>query len=197
MLGAAGVPPRRIIHMAMDGLRSRDPGLLVDAGDGLMPSDGHRYWFMDEITGITDGWPEPVKWLRNNDARFRTDTVVLTGSSAAGRTQATKALAGRRAIERAAPGTLVGHGQVLHHRTASRKEIDFVGPQFGGIAFKSKYVDVGWRRDALTLKASRWQGVVATRSELDLSDPEVAAVPAALLAWLLDSQPRAGAKRAA
>ncbi|MCY4212912.1 MAG: AAA family ATPase [Gammaproteobacteria bacterium] len=401
-LAASGVAPRCIVHMAMDGLRSRDLGLLVDAADGLMPADGHRYWFIDEITGITDGWPERVKWLRDNDARFRTDTVVLTGSSAAGLTQATKALAGRRgearapdrvllpmgfrsfarlvsgataleqsalkpyrvadlthgelrqvlpelapwqdllirawetylgcggfpaavaqhvatrsepsalrrslvdvihgdafrradwsqtqstdllrrlsanvcsplniaslandtgvaqatlkrrldelreafvvwpcyrednlrpklgaqpklyfmdpiyanltldservaprthldfsrlsqqqlglallrAIERDAPGTLVGHDQVLHHRTASRKEIDFVGPQFGGAAFESKYVDGGWRREALTLKASRWQGVVATRSESDLSDPEVAAVPTALLAWLLDS----------
>ena len=92
-----------------------------------------------------------------------------------------------RATERTAPGTLVGYDQVLHHRTASRKEIDFVGPQFGAIAFESKYVDGGWRRDALTLKASRWQGVMATRSEVDLSDPEVAAVPVALLAWLLDS----------
>ena len=75
------------------------------------------------------------------------------------------------------PGTAPPHG----------KEIDFVGPQVGGIAFESKYVDGGWRRDALTLKASRWQGVVATRSEIDLSDPDVAAVPVAMLAWLLDS----------
>lgn len=401
-LVASGIPPRRIVHMAVDGLRSRDLGLLVDAADGLMPAEGHRYWFIDEITGIADGWPERVKWLRDNDVRFRTDTVVLTGSSAADLNLATKALAGRRgearapdrvllpigfrsfarlttdaappelptlqpgrvadltrgelkrvlpelvpwqdvliraweiylgcggfpvavarhvasraeptalrrslldvihgdafrradwsrtqsadllrrlsanvcsplnvaslandtgvpqaslrrridelrdafvvwpcyregdlkpklgaqpklyftdpvyanlsldservapvpqvdftrlsqqqlgmallrATERTAPGTLVGYDQVLHHRSASRKEIDFVGPQFGGIAFESKYVDGGWRRDALTLKASRWQGVVATRSEVDLSDPEVAAVPVALLAWLLDS----------
>ena len=72
--------------------------------------------------------------------------------------------------ERVAPGSLAGHDQVLHHRTPSHKEIDFVGRQFGGIAFESKCVDGGWRRDALTLKASRWQGVAATRSELDLSD---------------------------
>ena len=400
-LVASGIPPRRIVHMAVDGLRSRDLGLLVDAADGLMPVEGHRYWFIDEITSIADGWPERVKWLRDNDGRFRTDTVVLTGSSAADLNQATKALAGRRgearspdrvllpigfrsflrlvtedappklstleprriadlthaelrralpelvpwqdllirtwetylgcggfpvavachvasraepealrrslvdvihgdafrradwsrtqttdllrrlsanicsplnvaslandtgvpqaslrrridelreafvvwpcyreehlnpklgaqpklyftdpvyanlmpdservapaarldfhrlsqqqlglallrAIERTAPGTL-GYDQVLYHRTASRKEIDFVGPQFGGIAFESKYVDGGWRRDALTLKASRWQGIVATRSEIDLSAPEVAAVPVAMLAWLLDS----------
>ena len=391
---AGGVPPRRIVHMAVDGLRSRDLGLLVDAADGLMPTEGHRYWFIDEITGIADGWPDRVKWLRDNDARFRMDTVVLTGSSAADLTDATKALAGRRgeardpdrvllpigfrsfvrlvsaeapkdasspgdfrisdltretltevlaqlapwqdvliraweaylgcggfpasvarhvtsreepvalrrsledvihgdafrraewsrtqstdllrrlavnlcaplnvasladdtgvaqttlkrrldelreafvvwpcyrednlrpklraqpklyftdpiyarlapdagydlsrlsqqqlgmallrATERAAPGSFVGFDRVLHHRTATRKEIDFVGPDFGGIAVESKYVDGGWRRDALTLKASRWRGILATRSETDLGDPDVAAVPTALLAWLID-----------
>lgn len=92
-----------------------------------------------------------------------------------------------RAAERAAPGTFAGFDRVLHHRSASRKEIDFVGPDFDGIAFESKYVDGGWRRDALTLKASRWRGILATRSDTDVSDPEVAAVPVALLAWLLDS----------
>ena len=391
-----GAPPRSIVHMAVDGLRSRDLGLLVDAADGLMPPSGRRHWFIDEITGIADGWPERIKWLRDNDARFRTDTVVLTGSSATDLTGATKALAGRRgearapdrvllpmgfrsfarvvstevppagmvqvestraadlthdrlteallelapwqdalirawesylgcggfpsavaqyvatreepatlrrslvdvihgdafrradwsqaqstdllrrlgaglcsplniaslandtgvaqatmkrrldelreafvvwpcyreselrpkvgaqpkvyfsdpiyatlapdsqldfsrlsqqqlgmallrAAERESPGAHVEFDRVLHHRTASRKEIDFVGPGFGGVAFKSKYVDGGWRRDALTLKASPWRGIVATRSETDLSDPEVVAVPVALLAWLLDS----------
>ena len=392
---SSGVPPRCIVHMAVDGLRSRDLGLLVDAADLLMPGNGHRYWFVDEVTGIADGWPERVKWLRDNDVRFRTDTVVLTGSSAADLRRATKALAGRRgdaqapdrvllpigfhsfgrlvstemppdtlrpkglrirdltqrclkdavselapwqdvlirawetylvcggfpaavaqyvdvrgepsalrqalvdvihgdafrraewsqaqsadvlrrlaanlcaplnvaslandtgvaqatlkrrldelreafvawpcyreenlrpklgaqpklyftdpvyarltpdsapdfsrlsqqqlgmallrATERAAPGSFVGFDRVLHHRTASRKEIDFVGPDFGGLAFESKYVDGGWRRDALTLKASRWRGILATRSDTDLSDPHVSAVPVALLAWLLDS----------
>lgn len=390
---AGGMPPRRIVHMAVDGLRSRDLGLLVDAADGLMPGEGHRYWFIDEITGIADGWPERVKWLRDNDSRFRTDTVVLTGSSAADLADATKALAGRRGdarepdrvllpigfrcfvnlvcaeapkdaspgdlrisdltrdtlkellaelapwhdvlirawetylgcggfpasvashvasreepaalrrsledvihgdafrraewsrtqstdllrrlavnlctplnvasladdtgvaqttlkhrldelreafvvwpchrednlrpklraqpklyftdpiyarlapdagydlarlsqqqlgmallrtTERATPGSFVGFDRVLHHRTATRKEIDFVGPDFGGIAVESKYVDGGWRRDALTLKASRWRGILATRSETDLADPDVAAVPTALLAWLID-----------
>ena len=50
----------------------------------------------DEITGITDGWPEQIKWLRDNDAQFRNDTVVLTGSSASDLTASVKALAGRR-----------------------------------------------------------------------------------------------------
>ena len=90
---AGGVEPRRIAHMAVDGLRSRDLGVLIDAAGSLMPEGVRRTWFFDEITGITDGWPERIKWLRDNDAGFRTDTVVLTGSSAADLTAATKALA--------------------------------------------------------------------------------------------------------
>ena len=36
------------------------------------------------------------------------------------------------------------------------------------------------------LTASRWRGIVATRSELDLDDPELMAVPVSMLAWLVD-----------
>lgn len=391
---AGGMEPRRIVHMAVDGLHSRDLGLLIDAAGALMPEGARRFWFFDEITGITDGWPERIKWLRDNDAGFRTDTVVLTGSSAANLTAATKALAGRRggavdsdrcllpmgfrsflglisteepppddvgslgiedltparlaeagyrlapwldamirgweiylrvggfpsavasyvasreeaallgaglidvihgdafqradwsraqttdllrrlagglcapvsvasiandigvsqaslkrridelreafvlwpchredglrpklgaqakhyftdpvyarlapgagfdftrlaqqqlgmallrASERARPGAHVEFDRVLHHRTRTRKEIDFVGPDFGGVCIESKYVDGSWRRDALTLRASPWRGIVATRSEFDPAGPDVVAVPAALLAWLIDS----------
>ena len=92
-----------------------------------------------------------------------------------------------RASERTSPGAVVESNHVLHHRTRSRKEIDFVGPGFGGIGIESKYTDGGWRRDARTLRASPWRGIIATRSELDLADPQVAAVPAALLAWLIDT----------
>ena len=93
---AGGVEPRRIVHMAVDGLRSRDLGMLIDAAESLMPEGVSRFWFFDEITGITDGWPERIKWLRDNDPGFRSDVVALTGSSASDLTAATKALAGRR-----------------------------------------------------------------------------------------------------
>ena len=389
---AGGAAPRRIVHVAADGWRAADLARLVNAAGQLTPA-GHRYWFIDEITSIKDGWPERVKWLRDNDAAFRTDTVVLSGSSAADLTAATKALAGRRgpgrvpdrfllpmgfrtfasladaaaergpptnigplalaaltprqladacqalvpwldwlvsrwdaylqvggfpaalseflasrdapeplrralldvvhgdafrkadwsrtqtgallrriarglcspvnyaaladdldvaqptvrrrfeelretfvvwpchreqrlrpklnarckfyfldpiyahlggappddsqlaqqqlgmallrAEERERPGALVDFAAVLHHRSNTRREIDFVGPAFGGLAIESKFVDGRWKRDAQTLAASPWRGIVATRSELDLRD-EVVAVPAAFLAWLVD-----------
>ena len=48
-------------------------------------------------------------------------------------------------------------------------------------------MDGGWKRDAQTLAASQWRGIVATRSELDLSGSNNAiAIPGAMLAWLVD-----------
>lgn len=91
-----------------------------------------------------------------------------------------------RSRERMTPGTFLEYEAVLHHRTRTRKEIDFVGPSFGGVALESKYVSGNrWRRAIPTLKASRWRGIVATRDALDLGDPEVSAVPTGMLAWLI------------
>ena len=388
------VDPRRVLHASVDGWRAADLGRLVAAASQLTPA-GHRHWFIDEITGIADGWPDRIKWLRDNDQRFRQDTVVLTGSSAAGLTAAVKALAGRRgpasapdrfllpmgfrafaarlepppegpvpnvgplpiadlapphltdaalalvpwldwlvaawqiylrvggfpaaltghlrrrevpppflrslldvihgdafrradwsrpqttallqritrglgspvnhsaladdlgfaqptirrrleelrdafvlwpchreaglrpkvnarakvyfldpayaalgpsppddsqlaeqqlgvallrSRERARPGNYLDFADVLHHRSNTRREIDFVGPNFGGIAIESKFVDGRWKRNAQTLAASKWRGIVATRSELDMSASNNAlAIPAGLLAWLVDS----------
>ena len=92
-----------------------------------------------------------------------------------------------RSCERARPGSYLDFAEVLHHRSNTRREIDFVGPNFGGIAIESKFVDGRWKRDAQTLAASKWHGVVATRSELDLSASSNAiAIPAPMLAWLVD-----------
>ena len=42
-----------------------------------------------------------------------------------------------RSFEREHPGSYMEFDRVLHHRTRTRKEIDFVGPGFGGIASPS------------------------------------------------------------
>lgn len=91
-----GEDPRRILHVAADNLIARDLRKMVDASTAVASVDGPRFWFIDEITAITDGWPAEIKWLRDNDPRFSVDTVVLTGSSATGLDEAVKALAGRR-----------------------------------------------------------------------------------------------------
>lgn len=91
-----------------------------------------------------------------------------------------------RSFARRRPGGFLDFDSVLHHRTPTRKEIDFVGPDFGDVAIESKYVPGNrWRRAVPTLKASRWRGIVATRDALDVSDPELVAVPTGMLAWLI------------
>ena len=388
-----GVDPRRIVHMSVDGWNTGDLGRLVRAARSLLPHDGRRYWFIDEITSITDGWPHRIKWLRDNDPWFRDDTVVLTGSSSSDLSESIGILAGRRgrimdadrvllpmgfrtfveltrgaeapsaamtlrvgdltkarlteatyalapwlqvlvddwdtylwvggfhravtaymrsreadeqfrhelfdivdrdalrraswsrtktgaflhrvtkglssltnqssiagdlgvapptvksriadlcaafilwpchranrlrpqprsqqklyftdpaytrlvpgqapdfsvlfeqqlgmallrSIEAQRPGSYLDFDRILHHRSPSRAEIDFVGPDLGEVAIESKYVDGRWRSPARTIDASRWRGIIATRTVLDLENPELMAVPTSMLAWLLDT----------
>ncbi len=91
-----------------------------------------------------------------------------------------------RCLTRKDPADFFNFDGVLHHRTRTRKEIDFVGSAFGGAAIESRYVSGDrWRRAIPTLVASRWRGVVATRDAFDVRDPIAKAVPAGVLAWLL------------
>ncbi len=77
--------------------------------------------------------------------------------------------------------------QVAAQRTKYESGIGGYSPIINGeLVLLARLAREQARRAAQTFKASSWRGVVATRSELDLSN-EVAAVPAALLAWLLDS----------
>ncbi len=93
-----GISARRIVHVSVDGWQARDLRTLVSAARATFTATKtqDRYWFIDEITSVAGDWPNEIKWLRDNDAGFRTDTVVLTGSSSARLDEATKALAGRR-----------------------------------------------------------------------------------------------------
>ena len=93
---ADGVDPRRIVHMSVDGWAADDLVRLVRASRSLLPDADRRYWFIDEITSIADGWPHRIKWLRDNDPLFHEDTVVLTGSSSSDLSESIGILAGRR-----------------------------------------------------------------------------------------------------
>lgn len=388
-----GVNPDSISHFSVDGWRAGDLTKLADAVHQMSPGSGERFWFVDEITGMSGEWPDHIKWLRDNYPGFGRDTVILTGSSSSGLRAATGLWGGRhgpatdpyrvllpmgfrsfaaliglsrgapeqvgpariadlrrqrlteatyeltpwlndlmqaweiylqvggfpeaisdylrtaksllpaemfqiisggafrrthmshlqtrillqrltegvgsptntsnlardldvtnvtmkqrltdlresfvtwpahrekngraqlrarrktyftdpvytrladdrwldlsilseqqlgmalvRNLERSHPGTYIDFERVLYHRSPAGAEIDFTGPDFGGVAIESKYVDDGWRRGALrTLAASPWEGIVATRGLIDLSDPQAVAVPAAFLAWMLDT----------
>lgn len=90
-----------------------------------------------------------------------------------------------RAIERQRRGSFLAADGVLYERTATDNEIDFVGPDLG-LPIESKYVNSGWKREAQTAEAAYGRGILATRSVYDTSE-EVWAVPAGVLAWVIDS----------
>ena len=77
---------------------------------------------------------------------------------------------------------------LFYHRTPTRKEIDFVSDRLSGVAIEGKYTDTGrWASESATVNASEWDGILATRSVLNHSGTDAWAVPAAVLAYLIDS----------
>ncbi len=92
-----GVPPHAIVRFAADGWTAADVRTLItNVPLPPVPDQQPRYWFVDEISSVRGGWDQQIKWLRDNDPGFRSATVVLTGSNAAGLTEAGGTLAGRR-----------------------------------------------------------------------------------------------------
>lgn len=95
----SGVSAKAVIHFACNGLARTDLQNLVRAAERLSPpSEEPRYWFLDEITAAKDDWSDGIAHLRDNNARFKRDCVVLTGSSTRNLDRAIKALAGRRGL---------------------------------------------------------------------------------------------------
>lgn len=89
-----------------------------------------------------------------------------------------------RHLHGAAVGDVADYDAVLYHRSRTRAEIDFVGRRLGGVAIESKYADATTGRDAQTLRASPWQGVIASRSVVQHGD-SVDVLPAPVLTLLL------------
>ena len=78
--------------------------------------------------------------------------------------------------------------RIFYVRTPTRKEIDFVSADFGGAAIEGKYTEGGrWRSEAATVNASPWDGVLVTRNVLDVDGDDAWAVPAGILACLIDT----------
>ncbi|NQW72048.1 MAG: DUF4143 domain-containing protein [Actinobacteria bacterium] len=77
---------------------------------------------------------------------------------------------------------------LFYVRTASRKEIDFVAADLAGVAVEAKYTEGGrWLREAQTVNASEWNGILAARDVLVTDGPGAWAVPAAFLAYAADT----------
>ena len=89
-----------------------------------------------------------------------------------------------RNMEHEQPGTYAHFSDVMYQKT-SGKEVDFCGPRFGALGFEGKYIDSGWKQEALTVRSAFGAGVLATRGLLDTSG-DVWAVPAPFIAWMLN-----------
>jgi predicted AAA+ superfamily ATPase len=98
------------------------------------------------------------------------------------------------AIQRAhlaAGADWAGEKPLFYLRTPTRKEVDFVGEALAGAAVEGKYTEGGrWLREAATVNASRYRGILTTRNVLDTSAGASGAwaVPACVLAVLIDAQ---------
>lgn len=89
-----------------------------------------------------------------------------------------------RAMDGFGFGELVDFDRLLYHRTATGREIDFVGRGLRGVAVESKYVDDRLGREMQTISASPWFGLLASRSVVEWGrDGWV--VPAPILALAL------------
>ena len=98
----AGVAPRTILHISVEGRSAQDVADIVRraAERWLAGAPGERLWLIDEITGVHGDWPATIKRLRDHHPSIALDTVVLTGSSSMKFDEARKLLAGRRRVTR-------------------------------------------------------------------------------------------------
>lgn len=96
LLGRAELHPSQVIYLTVDEFDARALRRALRLGRELTPAadERHRYWLIDEITSVP-GWPAVLKSARD-DTPLALDTVVLTGSSAHGLSEARRALGAGR-----------------------------------------------------------------------------------------------------
>ncbi len=125
--------------------------------------------------------PLIAQLAHRRDARFPAPDAAKLTQQQIGLTLA-------RAVSPDAPAAFVQTDRVMYERTDTGAEIDFVGPDLE-VPFECKYTDGAWRREALTMKTHHGRGVIVTRSPLLTgADEPVWAIPAGIVAWLLDAE---------
>ncbi len=139
-------------------------------GNGPKLSARSKYYFVDPLMAR-------LASIRSGERTAEVDTSAIVEQQLG--------LELLRNLEREQPGSYAHFGDVMYQRTSS-KEVDFCGPCFGGWGFDGKYVDSGWKRESLTLRAAFGAGVLATRGLLDTTG-DVWAVPAPLVSWVLNA----------
>jgi uncharacterized protein len=89
------------------------------------------------------------------------------------------------------PGRWISGDTIGYARTTSGNEVDLLPVNVASPAglrptcsIESKWVDGGWRREAMTIEGKYAGGIVATKTVLDFDSPAWA-VPAPLLMMIL------------
>lgn len=123
--------------------------------------------------------PLLARLAHRRDARFADPELSKISEQQIGQHLARHAAAGD-------PGAYNDFTNLMYAQSASRKEIDFVGPASAPLAFEAKYSDVRLEQGSATLRATSGGGVLVTRAVLGVSsDERVRFVPAAFVAFLL------------
>ena len=91
------VDPRQIVYLTAESMRAADLNRVATIGRELTRSvePARRIWLLDDVTSIS-GWTEAIKFLRG-ETPFGGDTVVCTGSSWDGSSEAERDLLTGRA----------------------------------------------------------------------------------------------------
>jgi predicted AAA+ superfamily ATPase len=130
-----------------------------------------------------------AKWYFTDPrlARLASDFGAGTPPDMSALSEQQIAVALLRALDAESPGAAVRHDTLLHYRSRTRAEIDFVSPAFARTCVESKFVDRTWGRAFQTIEASgRRAGIVATQSGTRRHEGGWA-LPAGLVAHLLGS----------
>ncbi len=176
---ALGYPSRKVFDLRINRLVGSFAALRCPQRDDR----GQRIAGAQAKTYLTD----PVlAWLA---------PLLRTGLPAPDFTALTEqaiAVAAARAMDNLEPGRWVAEDTVGYARTASGQEVDLAPvpvPSPAGAAvsvpLESKWVDRGWRSEARVIEGKYGQGILATKTLLDLTHPSWA-IPAPLVALLLN-----------
>ena len=202
--------PQESIPLLLDTLSSRATSPLHRARTAADLGYGSKTTFERRLSRLVSSFAG--LWCPQRDDRARvvagtqaklylTDPIIAwiphilrVGAASPDFTAVTEQVIGvalARAIDGLEPGRWIGGDTIGYQRTGSGKEVDLApvsvattaGPAVS-VPIESKWVDHGWRREALTMGAKYGRGILATKTVLDLDQPTWA-VPAPLVALVL------------
>jgi len=174
---ALGYPSRTVFELRLRRLTSTLAGIWCHRreDDRLVPGSQAKLYLADPV----------LAWL---PSRLR---AGLATPDMTHLTESTLGVSLARAIDDLEEGRWLNGDTISYERTQSGLEIDLApvrlptGHQVGtSVPMECKWVDQGWRSEAKAINAKYSNGILATKSVLDLS-ADVWAVPAPLVALLL------------